>query len=43
MKKVFLIFLFAGLLSTGFISCRDQKSAGDQIEDVADDVEDAVD
>lgn len=43
MKKVFLLLFMAGLFSTGFVSCRDQKSAGDQIEDVADDVEDAVD
>lgn len=43
MKKVFLILFAAGLMSTGFISCRDQKTVGDKIEDVADDVEDAVD
>lgn len=43
MKKTFLILFVAGLLSTGFISCRENKSAGDKIEDVADDVEDAVD
>ncbi len=43
MKKVFLILFAAGLMSTGFISCRDQKTVGDEIEDVADDVEDAVD
>jgi predicted small secreted protein len=43
MKKVFLILFAAGLISTGFTSCREKKSVGDKIEDVADDVEDAVD
>lgn len=43
MKKSFLILFAAGLLSTGFISCRENKTVGDEIEDVADDVEDAVD
>lgn len=43
MKKIFLLVFVAGLLSTGFVSCRENKSVGDQVEDVADDVEDAVD
>ncbi len=43
MKKVFLILFAAGLMSTGFTSCREKKTVGDKIEDVADDVEDAVD
>jgi len=43
MKKIFLILFVAGLMSTGFISCRENKTVGDEIEDVADDVEDAVD
>ena len=38
-----LLLFAAGILSTGFISCRENKSVGDEIEDVADDVEDAVD
>ncbi len=47
MKKIFLILFAAGLMSSGFISCRENKTVGDEIEDVADDVaddiEDAVD
>ncbi|WP_255592738.1 hypothetical protein [Marixanthomonas sp. SCSIO 43207] len=43
MKKIFLLVFVAGLLSTGFVSCRENKSIGDEVEDVADDVEDAVD
>ncbi|AFL79978.1 hypothetical protein Aeqsu_0466 [Aequorivita sublithincola DSM 14238] len=43
MKKVFLILFAAGLMSTGFTSCREKKTVGDKIEDVADDIEDAVD
>lgn len=43
MKKIFLILFAAGLMSTGFTSCREKKTVGDEIEDVADDVEDAVD
>jgi len=42
MKKIFLILFAAGLLSTGFISCRENKTVNDDIEDVADDVEDNV-
>ncbi len=43
MRKLFLLFFVAGLLSTGFVSCRENKTVGDEVEDVADDVEDAVD
>ncbi len=43
MRKVFLILFAAGLMSTGFTSCREKKTVGDKIEDVADDIEDAVD
>lgn len=43
MKKVFLILFAAGLMSTGFTSCREKKTVGDKVEDVADDIEDAVD
>lgn len=43
MKKVFLILFAAGLMSTSFTSCRENKTVGDEIEDVADDIEDAVD
>ena len=43
MKKMFLILFAAGLMGTGFIGCREKKTVGDEIEDVADDVEDAVD
>lgn len=43
MKKVFLILFAIGLMSIGLTSCREKKSVGDKIEDVADDIEDAVD
>ncbi len=43
MKKVFLILFAVGLMSTGFTSCREKKTVGDKVEDVADDIEDAVD
>ena len=44
MRKVFLVLFAAGMLSTAFVSCREQKNdVGDDIEDVVDDVEDAVD
>lgn len=43
MRKVFLILFAAGLMSTGFTSCREKKTVGDKVEDVADDIEDAVD
>lgn len=43
MKKVILILFAAGLLTTSFTSCREKKTVGDEIEEVADDVEDALD
>ena len=43
MKKVFLILFAAGLMSTGFTSCRENKTTGDKIEDVADDIADDID
>lgn len=43
MKKVFLILFAAGLMSTSFVSCRENKTVADDIEDVADDVGDAID
>lgn len=42
MKKVFLILFAAGLMSTSFTSCREKKTVGDKVEDVADDIKDAV-
>lgn len=54
MKKLILVFAFLFTVSTVFTGCRDEKNAGEQIEetvdevgddieDAADDVEDAVD
>ncbi len=43
MKKIFLILFAVGLMGTTFTGCREKKTVGDKIEDVADDVEDAVD
>ncbi len=43
MKKLFLLLFAAGILSTGFISCRENKTATDDVEDAVDDMEDAVD
>ena len=43
MRKVFLVLFAAGLLATSFTSCREKKTVGDKIEDVADDIEDALD
>lgn len=43
MKKVFLILFAAGLMATSFTSCRENKTVADDIEDVADDVGDALD
>lgn len=42
MKKVFLILFAAGLMATSFTSCRENKTVADDIEDVADDVGDAI-
>lgn len=43
MKKLFLLLFAAGILSTGFISCRENKTVADDVEDAVDDVGDAVD
>lgn len=43
MKKTLLILFAVGLLSTGFTSCRENKDIGDDIEDVVDDIGDALD
>lgn len=43
MRKLFLIFFAASLMTTGFSSCREKKTIADDIEDVADDIEDAID
>lgn len=43
MKKIFLILFAAGLMSTGFTSCREKKTTGDKIEDVIDDIGDDID
>jgi len=43
-KKLFLGLFAVGLLSTAFVSCRDEgDKVADDIEDVADDVGDALD
>lgn len=42
MKKVLLILFFAGLFATSFSSCRDRHTVADDVEDVADDVGDAL-
>ncbi|WP_262891069.1 hypothetical protein [Constantimarinum furrinae] len=43
MKRVFLLLFAAGILSTGFMSCRENKTVADDVEDVVDDAEDAID
>ncbi|WP_262707633.1 hypothetical protein [Aequorivita ciconiae] len=43
MRKVILILFAAGLFSTSLISCRENHTVADDIEDVADDVGDALD
>ena len=43
MKKVALVFVFCFAMGTVFTGCREEQSTGDKIEDVADDIEDAVD
>lgn len=43
MKRFFLFLFAAGLLSTGFSSCRDNRDVGDDIQDVADDIGDQFD
>lgn len=42
MKKVLLILFAAGLMGTSFTSCR-EKTTGEKIEDVADDIGDDID
>ncbi|EAP85917.1 MULTISPECIES: hypothetical protein [Croceibacter] len=42
-RKIGLGLFMLGLMASGFTSCREEKSLGDEVEDVADDVEDAVD
>ncbi len=42
-RKLVLGFFLMGLMASGFTSCREEKSLGDKIEDVADDIEDSVD
>ena len=41
MKKVFLILFAAGLMASGFTSCR-EKTTGDEVEDVVDDMGDEI-
>lgn len=43
MRKLFLILFAAGLMSTGFTSCRENKTTGDKIEDAVDDIGDDID
>lgn len=43
MKKVFLILFAVGLMSTSFVSCRENKTVADDIGDVVDDIGDAID
>ncbi|TYP71011.1 hypothetical protein [Aquimarina intermedia] len=43
MKKTLLVLFAMGILGTSFISCREDKSTKDKLEDVADDIEDSVD
>jgi len=43
MKKVILILFAIGLMATSFTSCRENKTVADDVEDVVDDVGDAID
>ncbi|MGJ8685466.1 MAG: hypothetical protein ACSHWW_12625 [Nonlabens sp.] len=43
MYKKFLVLAIAAIFTFGTVSCREEKSLGDKVEDVADDIEDAVD
>ncbi|WP_255419890.1 hypothetical protein [Mesonia sp. K7] len=43
MKKIFLVLFAMGILSTSFVSCREETKVEDAVEDAADDIEDAVD
>ncbi|WP_162984948.1 hypothetical protein [Mesonia aquimarina] len=40
MKRLFLILFCMGTLATTFTSCREDKDAGDEIEEAADEVGD---
>ena len=43
LRKLYLTIFMMGLLATGFTSCREEKGLGEEMEDVADDIEDSVD
>ena len=43
MKKIILIIFAVGLMATSFTSCRENKTVADDVEDVVDDVGDALD
>ncbi len=43
MRKTILMLLAVGLLGTSFIGCRETNTVEDEVEDVVDDAEDAVD
>jgi len=43
MIKKILVLSIVALFAVGTSSCREEKTTGDKIEDVVDDVEDAVD
>ncbi|UKM63998.1 hypothetical protein GSB9_00545 [Flavobacteriaceae bacterium GSB9] len=42
MKKVFLTLALLFSVSTVFVGCRDEKSAGEKVEDAVDDVGDGM-
>ncbi len=43
MKKIILSLALVAAFSTSFVSCRDTNKKADDMEDVADDVEDSMD
>ncbi len=43
MRKFLLLLLFLGVASVTFESCRENKTVADDVEDVVDDAEDAID
>ncbi len=43
MIKKILFVAIAAMFTFGTISCREEESLGDKVEDVADDIEDSVD
>ena len=43
MIKKFVVIAIASMFTVGTVSCREEKTLGDKVEDVADDIEDAVD